>query len=95
MSEVNGHYIDDYEPVHAWFSLSYAAYAVQQRAVLERLPVDLQKEYVILMNKIDDIVDHDGPTDFTVQPRDSKGRFSKDPLANYRYYDRDLIRVTS
>lgn len=95
MSEINGHYVDDHEPVHSWFSLSYAAYAVQQRAILERMPVEWQKRYVVLMNELEDTIDHDGPTEFVVQPRDDRGRFTKDPLANYRYYDRSLIRVNN
>ncbi len=95
MSHVNGHLIDDHEPVHAWFSLSYCAYAVLQRAILERMPIDWQKRFVVLMNELEDTLEHDGPTMFTVQSRDGRGRFIKDPLANYRYYDRNMIRERS
>lgn len=90
--EVNGHYIDDYEPVHSWFSLSYCSYAVLQRAILQRMPIEWQQRFVVLMNELENTLDHDCPTEYTVQCRDIKGRFTRDPLADYKYYDRSLIR---
>lgn len=79
-------------PVWSWFSLSYAAYAVMPRAVLCMMPVDWQKRFVALMDELTETLTWNGTSDYTVQIRDKNGRFADDPLANYKYLSKGLIK---
>jgi hypothetical protein len=79
-------------PVWSWFSLSYAAYAVMPRAVLCMMPLAWQKKFVDLMNELTETLTWNGTNDYTVQIRDDKGRFIEDPLANYKYLTKGLIK---
>lgn len=71
-------------PFHKWFGLSYSAYLVLPRSLLEALPTDLQQRMVDL---IDEASEHITPYDgnYTVQLRGEDGRITKDPLADYRH----------
>lgn len=40
-------------PVHTWFGLSYANFAVQHRARLQSMPLDWQQRYVHLQEELD------------------------------------------
>ena len=66
-------------PVHSWFSLSYAAYFVTPRIVLQGMPIWWQRLFLWLVN----MLPHDLP-EYYVQRKDTRGRFMKDPFANYR-----------
>lgn len=67
-------------PVHAWFSLSYCAYLVVPRLMLQGMPVWWQKLFIWLINMLPEA----GPSTYAVQTRDDRGRFIKDDWANYR-----------
>ncbi len=90
MQDKNGNYVDIHEPIHTWFSLSYASYLVLPRAVLQRMPVGWQMKFVELVNEIEETLDY-GDTDYVVTKKGAKGRYNRDPLSDYKYYDRDLI----
>ena len=73
-------------PIHYWFELTYASYAVQPRAVLQSMPVPWQERFVALMEEAEEM-GYRWPTvgeRYNVQLRDSDGRFISDPLRHYR-----------
>ncbi len=65
-------------PVHSAFDLSYAAYWVVPRAVLQAMPVAWQTKFVKLMDELPET------PGYTVLRKDAAGKFMKDPLSNYR-----------
>lgn len=72
------------EPVHHWFGLTYSSYFTVQRSVLEAMPVDWQARFVALLEEMREAVDTDKvPGEFWVRAKE-KGRFIKDPYADYR-----------
>ena len=75
----------DDEPVHSWFSLSYARYLTIPRSVLQSMPLDWQRRFVDCLCELDDAIDwHPGVTgQYSVQLRNVFGRFVFDPLADY------------
>jgi hypothetical protein len=79
-----------YDPIHGFFSLSYASYLVLPRAVLQDAPPKWQEKFVRTLEELNHIVDYDDSS-YTVQKRDDKGRFVEDPLAQYRHPKRELI----
>lgn len=81
-------------PIHCWFNLTYASYAVQPRSVLQSMPVPWQKRFVALMNEAEQM-GYTWPTvgrEYSVQLRDDRGRFIRDPL---RFYRRAFIEPLS
>lgn len=80
-------------PVWNWFGLSYSAYLVAPRAVLCAMPQEWQERFVGLLKELDETLDwEDSGADYTVQKRDERGRFISDEFANYRRFDRTLIK---
>jgi hypothetical protein len=69
-------------PVHVWFGLTYSAYFVMPRLALQALPLEWQERFVALMNEANDM-GLETP-EYSVHRRDERGRFFKDPWANYR-----------
>ena len=87
----------DNEAIHGWFGLTYAAYLVIPRSVLQSLPGPLQRQLVDALDAIEaHISPADAPVDldthYTVHLRDYRNRFVGDPL---RDYDRGRRRVTA
>lgn len=79
-----GNYVD--APFNQWFGLTYSSYLVLPRSILEALPLDLQNRMVALLDEATDLLDGDKiQGNYNVQLRDNKGKFIKDPLANYRH----------
>lgn len=75
-----------YAPFHEWFGLTYSAYLVLPRAILEALPEDLQHRLIACIDEAKDLIDCDQINDnYSVKLRDSDGRYMVDPFANYRY----------
>ena len=76
-------------PFHDWFGLTYSAYLVLPRSLLEALPVELQERMVAI---IDEASEHIEPYDgnYMVQLRYENGRIKTDTLANYRHPPADL-----
>lgn len=48
----------DFEAIHLWFSLSYANYLVLPRSVLQSMPDEWQKQFVLLLNEAQETFDH-------------------------------------
>ena len=75
---------DHHEPIHGWFGLTYASYLVLPRSLLQSAPVTWQRQFVKLLEDMRDMYEHvEKPERFEVRTRDARGRFCKDPLADY------------
>lgn len=76
--------IDENEPIHAWFGLSYAKYLVLPRSILQSMPVEWQKDFVKLLEQLDINcinMDVEAP-DYSVSAK-KDGKFIKDPFRDY------------
>lgn len=61
--------LNDDEPVHEWFGLSYASYAVQPRTLLQSMPAEWQCRFVACMEELHDAFAHvDQAPGYHVQP---------------------------
>ena len=79
-------------PIHDWFELTYAQYLTVPRSIMERMPVEWQRQMAQLLTELDETFDwrpHDGC--YWVELRDSKGRYQVDPLKEYRHPNDDYI----
>jgi hypothetical protein len=52
------HWYEDSEPIHLWFSLSYANYLVLPRSVLQSMPQPWQARFCELLSEMDDAFGH-------------------------------------
>jgi hypothetical protein len=71
-------------PIHAWFELTYAAYLVLPRSILQSMPLCWQGRFVALLREAGatyDAIPEDGQ--YHVSLRDEKGRTLHDPLRDY------------
>lgn len=83
----------DHEAIHLWFGLSYASYLTIPRSILQSMPDEWQKKFVILLGELDDKVMEEKivmPPKYTVSARDVRGYFIFD---DYRRYDRGRRRL--
>lgn len=74
-------------PIHLWFGLTYASYAVQPRSVLQSMPVAWQERFVALMEEAVEL-GYRFPASgmsYNVQLRGQYGKFTRDPLGCYRH----------
>lgn len=78
------------DAVHNLFGLSYASYLVVPRAVLQHMPAGWQNRFVELMEEMNDMVDL--PDGYAVNLRDSKGKFKRDPLSQYRRFPKERVQ---
>lgn len=73
------------EPMHTWFSLSYAHYLVVPRSIVQSMPVKWQQRMVELLEEMKETLDiDDAPSSYWVRARDG-GRFVGDPYSQYRH----------
>lgn len=78
-AEMNG-------PMWNWFGLSYSSYLVLPRALLCGMPEPWQEQMVKLLDEMRETYDPNQiEDDYHIALRDGRGRFKKDPLANYRH----------
>ena len=80
-----------HEPMHTWFGLSYAAYLILPRIALQSAPQEWQERFIQLLDELREMYGEQLSGSYTVQLRDDKGRFVKDPQADYRHARR-LVR---
>ena len=72
-------------PVHTWFGLTYAAYLVLPRALLQGMSEAWQERFVELLQELRGTYDSERtPDNYTVQLRGDGGRFVQDEWSNYR-----------
>ena len=71
-----------------WFGLSYASYLAVPRSVLEAMPEEWQHKMTALLDEMNATLDwasfYPEGVVLTVQPRDKKGHYWRDPLRDYR-----------
>jgi hypothetical protein len=72
------------EPIHEWFSLSYASYLVLPRTILQSLPVELQRRLVACLDEIGELYPEECGRSYSVNLKCKVGRFVSDPLADYQ-----------
>lgn len=78
--------VDEHEPVHAWFGLTYSNYLVEPRALLQSMPVDWQRRFVRCLRELEHVVTAAGvevAEGYTVQPRTDDGCFVSEPVPHY------------
>jgi hypothetical protein len=76
--------LDDDEPIHTWFELSYANYLTVPRSALQSMPVEWQRKLAALLEELDHSIDwrpQEGR--YFVQLKNGQGRFMEDPLSDY------------
>lgn len=75
--------VDEHEPIHAWFGLTYSSYFVIPRSALQALPVDWQKRFVALMEEAE-ATGLQTPDDYEVRRR-VNGKYVTDEWRDYRH----------
>lgn len=75
---------DASEPVHHWFSLSYAQYLTIPRSVLQSMPVEWQRRFVACLDELDDTIDW-RPKEgcYWVTLKNGRGRYVHDEFGDY------------
>lgn len=74
---------DENEPIHLWFSLSYANYLVLPRSVLQSMPVEWQRQFCRMLDQAHAAFpDLEWPR-YTVSARNDAGQFISDPIPHY------------
>ncbi|WP_286068848.1 hypothetical protein [Stenotrophomonas sp. 57] len=71
-------------PVWDAFGLTRAAYLVVPRRTLQSMPLEWQQRFVALMDEAHAHLPAEAFPDYTVQ-RQERGRFTTDPLRDYRH----------
>lgn len=72
------------EPIHDWFSLSYAQYLTIPRTALQSMPVEWQLRFVECLEQLDEMLDwrpKEGRYYCFLKGKD--GKFMDDPLCDY------------
>jgi hypothetical protein len=69
--------------VHTWFGLTYAAYLVLNRSLLQSMPDEWQHQFTALLQEMQHHFRHLDHPRYHVQARDEYGRFMKDPIPHY------------
>ena len=82
MGETHWTHATDEEPIHSWFELTYANYLAIPRSVLQSMPQEWQKKFVLLMDELDETIDwrREG---LVIQRKDERGRYVHDDLVDY------------
>jgi hypothetical protein len=81
--------IDDPEPIHAFFSLTYANYLVLHRSFLQSMPLEWQQQFVPLLEQLEQAAqgwaEREGVElpSFQVTAKAIGGRYIKDPVPHY------------
>jgi hypothetical protein len=76
--------MNEFEPVHCYFELSYANYLVIPRTALQSMPLEWQKRFIECMEQLDEAIDW--RQNYEVILRDNYGKIlsiTNDPLNDY------------
>lgn len=82
-------WMEDSEPVHMWFGLSYSAYLVLPRSALQSMPAEWQRKFLGLVEELNGAFGHlaaDGSYEVNMEYG------SDDPLKDYERGRRRLWR---
>ena len=79
-------------PVWDWFELSYAQYLTIPRSIMCSMPREWQERMVQCLEELDEAFEW-RPKEgrYWVQLKDDRGRYTHDPLMQYRHPDREYI----
>ena len=75
------------DDVHEWFELSYAAYLVWPRSLMQEMPPEWQHRFRQVAEEIDAAFRAPLRGHYEVRTRDDRGRYMADPLRSYRHPD--------
>lgn len=77
-------YADETEPIHLWFSLTYANYLVMPRSVLQSMPQEWQAKFCEMLDEAHKTFpDLDWPGYRCSAVDSSTGKYIKDPIPHY------------
>lgn len=75
--------LDDEEPIHTWFGLTYSSYLVLPRSALQTMPTEWQRRLVALLEESRAYLDTDDmPEDYQVRAK-KNGKYIQDPYSDY------------
>ncbi len=78
--------------IHGWFGLTYSSYLVLPRSLLQAMPHEWQERFVACLDELREEWDSSRiKSNYSVYLRGDDGRYVRDPLANYRHPNRELI----
>jgi hypothetical protein len=83
-------YAEDDQAIHLFFGLTYAAYLVVPRSVLQSMPPVWQRKLATLLDEGQELAAGLDIPEYRVHAVDSDGKFCRDP---YRDYQRGRRRV--
>ena len=71
------------QPIHQWFELTYANYLAIPRSVLQSMPDEWQRKFVLLLDELDETIDwrRDGLEILRRDP--ASGKYVHDDLVDY------------
>ena len=78
-------------PMHGYFGLSYSNYLVLHRSLIQEMPIEWQERMVSLLDDYWTTWKPEADQSFEVHVRGDAGRFTADPLSDYRHPSVDLI----
>jgi hypothetical protein len=79
------------EPIHAWFSLSYANYLIEPRSILQSAPVEWQRQFIALLLDLHEMFDRaSAPASYRIVPLNVSGEETRD---KFKDYDRGRRRI--
>lgn len=82
------------DKIHTWFSLTYCAYQVVPRLLLDDCPEHIQDKFIEVMDYIEEHYDNTTfISKYMVRGKDSDGKFVTDPLSDYRHGDARQYRI--
>ena len=72
------------DPIHHFFNLTYASYLVLPRSILQSMPDEWQRRFVMMLDEIEARFGNFPEVGtYDVRLKDEKGRSMTDPLADY------------
>lgn len=85
--------IEEKEPIHEFFGLSYSNYLVLPRTALQSMPVEWQEKFVELLNAMSETIKEDFEPDggYRVVALDENNKIASDPYSNYERGRRRII----
>ena len=80
---IRDEWVDEPEPIHLWFGLTYSNYLVLPRSILQSMPQPWQARFCELLSDAQEAFGHlDWPT-YDVCTRGDGGRYKRDPIPHY------------
>ena len=85
-------YLEQAEPIHNWFELSYAQYLTVPRSIMEAMPKEWQAKMAAMLDELDETFDwRPDHGRYWVQLKSAKGKIVHDELMEYRRPNREFI----